>query len=326
MTDIELGGVEIIVDAGQVPESVVVPVLGPTGPTGPQGDTGPKGDKGDTGATGPQGVKGDTGNAGPTGLTGPKGDTGATGAAGATGPQGPQGVKGDTGDTGAAGATGPQGPQGLKGDTGATGAAGATGPQGPQGIQGATGATGPAANLNASLRGDTVPQPGFLPTSSSSRPPTTNRVFLVRYVPTKARTITLAAFMTNVAATANDAAEVGIYTAGTTMTRVATTGSQSGLLNTVGVKTAALAATVDPNVVYYVAFTCPTIGGTSGQVAGAQIQHQDGWLIYGATQPSALAGFTDGILVGGLLPASFAATAVSWGGITNYPSIALREI
>lgn len=143
---IELGGVEVIVEVGQLPATLVLPVTGAPGNTGPEGPQGPTGPQGPVGADST--VPGPVGPQGPQGAVGPQGPTGADSTV--PGPQGPAGADGPVGPAGAdgpVGATGPVGPQGAKGDTGATGAAGAdgaTGPAGPQGPAGADGATGPA--------------------------------------------------------------------------------------------------------------------------------------------------------------------------------------
>jgi hypothetical protein len=102
--------------------------------------------RGPRGAPGLQGVTGQTGAAGSTGAQGLQGVRGDAGAAGSRGATGSTGAVGATGSGGGAGAIGATGSQGVIGAIGADGVAGQRGLQGVQGEIGAPGAPGDAGS------------------------------------------------------------------------------------------------------------------------------------------------------------------------------------
>lgn len=179
----------------------------------------------------------------------------------------------------------------------------------------------------SALQGDTVPQPGYVPLSQATRSLTAARTYLVRYAPPVARSLTLVAFSVTTAAGSNDPVEIALYTPGTTLNRVATTGSTTGKLNSLGLQTVTLTYAVDPTVVYYAALTSATVGGTTCQIGGAGAASADSLGLYGATQPTALFGWADSLLSGGLLPSTISAAAVTWAAtIGTTPTIAFRVV
>lgn len=191
--------------------------------------------------------------------------------------------------------------------------------------------TGESISVAGLLRGDRIPQPWLSPLQPTTRLlNSAGRIYLIRYVPPRARTLTLAAVGVTTAATVNDPLEVGIYSsAAPTLTRLATSGTQTAKLNAIGISTVPLSFTVDPGTVYYVAFTNATIGGTGATVAAATTNDVYGSQMFGVTPPTIGFGILDGALSGGLLPATITSASVGWGnasGQSTIPSVALREI
>lgn len=97
--------------------------------------------------------------------------------------------------------------------------------------------------------------------------PVANRAYLIRVVCPRSMTISKLGFVVQVAATADDPCDVGIYAAnGTSL--LGSAGSTLGRLNATGVKTVNLLAPIPltQGQVYYAAFAHGAIGGTAAQL------------------------------------------------------------
>jgi hypothetical protein len=93
-----------------------------------------------------------------------------------------------------------------------------------------------------------------------------SRCYYCRTVCPVSQTITKIGFAVNTAATADDPCDVGIYAADAT--RLGSSGSTLGQLNSTGVKQVALSApiTLIKGTVYYAAFASGPVGGTAAAV------------------------------------------------------------
>lgn len=165
-------------------------------------------------------------------------------------------------------------------------------------------------------------QAGLLAPTSGAVGPTAvtlvaNQAFVVRFVPSRDMTITKIGFVVSTAASIDDPVDVGIFDA--TLARLVSLGATLGLLNSLGVKAPAIAATLlRAGTVYYAALSCGAIGGTAAQVLGAQFSIANFASIFGASPPQvecALKGASHP------LPASI----VTPGATGTAPFLALRE-
>ena len=98
---------------------------------------------------------------------------------------------------------------------------------------------------------------------------TASRAYWMRFVPSRAMTITSISFVVGVQATADDAWRRGdLHRLGPgTLTRVVSKGATTGLLNTTGTKNVAITSTpLTAGTVYYAAFSVGTFGGTGAQL------------------------------------------------------------
>lgn len=153
---------------------------------------------------------------------------------------------------------------------------------------------------------------GFLSGSQATGSLTSGRAYFVRFRPSRPLNITLVAFAVVSAASVDDPCDVGVYdSAGT---RLVSSGSVSGRLNSTGIKTVPLTITLLPQA-YYAGFAVGTIGGTAAQLAvtGAASTTQ----LFGGGVGVALTHFVAAFP----LPASFVAS----GPIAACPILALRE-
>lgn len=98
------------------------------------------------------------------------------------------------------------------------------------------------------------------------------RAYALRVVCPKSQTISKIGFVVATGATADDPCDVGIFNAGGTVL-LGSSGSTLGRLNSVGVKTVNLQTPVllTQGVVYYAAFVCGAIGGTSATLVLATV-------------------------------------------------------
>lgn len=142
---------------------------------------------------------------------------------------------------------------------------------------------------------------------------TANRAYYVRFVPSRDMVITKIGFVTTVAATNNDACDVGLFTAA--LAKITTAGATSGKLNaTAGPQAITITTTtLTAGTVYYAAFSVGTIGGTGATLVAvpnptACLFHE----AFGATAPNLLHGrmetahplpdpltYAGGVVVGG---------------------------
>jgi hypothetical protein len=121
--------------------------------------------------------------------------------------------------------------------------------------------------------------------------PPANRAYVARFVPSRAMSITLAALAVNVAATANDACDIGVYDANGN--RLVSTGSTTGLLNVAALNTVALAIALAARAVYYAAFAYGAIGGTAATIIGVTWGAFHIERAFGTAPPLVLAMFKD---------------------------------
>lgn len=153
----------------------------------------------------------------------------------------------------------------------------------------------------------------------NTRSLTANRCYYQRFVPSRNMTIVSAAIDVTVAAGANDDCAVAIYSSGGT--RLATSGAVASKLNSTGVKTVSLSAslTVIAGTVYYLAFSVGTFGGTGASVLGCGFSDVNGTSLFGSTMGLMEAGYEDSAHP----PPSTGAP--SPGFISAYVAAALRE-
>lgn len=180
-------------------------------------------------------------------------------------------------------------------------------------------------SVAAALRGDVIPQSSVGVWGSATRTLTTAaRTWILRYSPTRAFIHTLARWDITTAATTDQTCELALYDA-SLATRIATSGVQAGQLNATGIKGVSFSATVDPSLVYYLAWTAPVslLSGTGASV-NARTANGVGNTLFGATVPTALAGFIDGL--SSPLPTSITAASINWTALNTFPMIALREL
>ena len=116
--------------------------------------------------------------------------------------------------------------------------------------------------------------------------PSANTAYFLRVVPSRQMTITSIAYGVTVAATVDDACDVGIYDA--TLTRLVSAGAAAGRMNSTGIKNIAITATtLAAGSAYYAAYSYGAIGGVVGQVSGGN---------YGALEKVQLFGATAGLI------------------------------
>jgi len=94
------------------------------------------------------------------------------------------------------------------------------------------------------------------------------RAYFVRFACPKSQAVTKISFFVTTAASVDDPCDVGIYDSAATPNRLGSSGSTSGLLNSTGLKQAALTAPVAlvQGQIYYAALACGTVGGTAAQL------------------------------------------------------------
>jgi hypothetical protein len=136
-----------------------------------------------------------------------------------------------------------------------------------------------------------------------------NRGFVVRFVPSRAMAITLAAIAVNVAAGVDDPCDVGVYDA--SGHRLVSSGATSGLLNSTGLKTMTLAIGLSAMTVYYAAFAFGTVGGSAAQVGGASFGSLYQEQAFSGAVPNVLAMFKDAAYPLPATLAGFSALAAS---------------
>jgi hypothetical protein len=144
-----------------------------------------------------------------------------------------------------------------------------------------------------------------------------NRGYVVRFVAPRSMPISKIAFYVATAATADDPCDVGIYSGAAA--RLGSSGSQSGLLNSLGLKTVTLLALVNliAGQTYYAAFACGPVGGTVVALTVTVISPNLG-NAFGALAPNIEQSFNNAAFP---LPATFATT----GAITSCPALALIQ-
>lgn len=142
---------------------------------------------------------------------------------------------------------------------------------------------------------------------------------VARFVAVRNMTIKSIGFGVNSAATADDAVELGLYDA--SGNRIVTSGSQTGLVNTSGMKKVTIADTaIIAGTVYYAAFSYGAIGGTAAGLAAVSVPTSAAALLAPA-QTLALP-YVEVFIVGaGALPATLGTP--SQGSFA--PLMALRE-
>lgn len=184
------------------------------------------------------------------------------------------------------------------------------------------GISGPLIGANDSRLSDPIAgvlTPWMAGWTTSTVTPPANRAYFGRFVAPRDMTIALIAFVTTVAATNDDACDVGIYSS--SLARIVSAGATTGKMNaTAGVQTISITATpLTKGTVYYAAFSYGAVGGTAATLwsigpAGAN----NGSIIFGSTVPSLIQGKAD---TSHPLPNPL----VSGGNISGVPVLALRE-
>lgn len=181
-----------------------------------------------------------------------------------------------------------------------------------------------AISVSAGLRGEIVPQTHPAVWGPASRTlASAGRTWVMRWCPERPWDITLAAWDVTVAASVDDNTEVAIYNAALS-SRLATTGVLTGKLNGTGIKTGTLTISVDPTLVYYVAWKAPVALGGTGATVNGRTCNGISTTLFGTTVPTALAGFIDGL--SSPLPTSITAGSVNWTALNTFPLLALREV
>jgi hypothetical protein len=153
----------------------------------------------------------------------------------------------------------------------------------------------------------------------TTRAASANTAYVMRFVASKRRVITKIAFNVTVAASVDDACDVAIYDK--TGARLGSAGATTGKLNSTGVKTVNLSAsvTVQPGQVYYAAVSFGAIGGTGATLDGVLTGGlNSGVALMGNTVPNLEAGSS---AASHPLPASLTPTT----GAGSVPLVAVRE-
>lgn len=121
----------------------------------------------------------------------------------------------------------------------------------------------------------------------------TNGMRSVRFVPARSMRVTKIRFMTTVAASLDDAVDVGIYNAAGT--RLGSSGATTGKANAVaGTQDVTLTAPVDlvAGTVYYLGFAYGVVGGTAATIVTASFVNNAATQLFGAALGTAEATFT----------------------------------
>jgi hypothetical protein len=144
-----------------------------------------------------------------------------------------------------------------------------------------------------------------------------SRGYVVRFVAPRSMTVSKIAFMVATAATADDPCDVGIYSGAAT--RLGSSGSQSGLLNSLGLKTVTLPTPVNliAGQTYYAAFAYGAAGGTAATLTVTSVS-ANFCNAFGALPPYIEQSFNNAAFP---LPATFATA----GPITSCPAFALIQ-
>lgn len=128
---------------------------------------------------------------------------------------------------------------------------------------------------------------GWMGAVSGSLALTADRAYYVRFVPDRDMTVDEIAFVVTVAAGADDACDVGLYTSA--LAKIVTAGATTGKLNGTGRKTIALTATaLKAGTVYYAGFSCGTLGGSAASIAPIGLGGASGFTgctLIGSTAP-----------------------------------------
>lgn len=147
---------------------------------------------------------------------------------------------------------------------------------------------------------------------------TANRAYFSRFTPSRDMTIVSFGFAVSTASSTDDACDIGLYDA--TGTKIITAGATTGKLNSTGVKSIALAASLYAGLVYYAGFSCGTIGGTTPQLVMANWIAAQGGQLFGATLGVADAWSQN---TAHPLPTNMSSATV---GITSTPVVVLKEV
>jgi hypothetical protein len=137
------------------------------------------------------------------------------------------------------------------------------------------------------LPGIIAPPGNMAPTAAVAL--TASRAYWARFMPSEDITISSASFLVTVAAGADDACDIGIYDS-TLATRIASAGATTGKLNSVGIRSVSVSASLTAGTVYYAAFSVGTFGSTGATLRGTATT-ADAWAqLFSNTPPGVLWG------------------------------------
>lgn len=146
------------------------------------------------------------------------------------------------------------------------------------------------ADRDLAQAGLLAPQaPGY---TVSTQTQTANRGWFSRFVPSRVLPVLRIGYMVSTAATANDAADFGIYVAsGANLTKVVSLGATQGLLNAgTGPKNTpnfpGAPIVLSPDTVYYAAFSYGTIGAAAAVLLFANYGSGTASQQFGSTAPN----------------------------------------
>jgi hypothetical protein len=184
------------------------------------------------------------------------------------------------------------------------------------------------AGVDAGYRGVLIPRPEESPHGDNNLTTgnsiAANRALLQRFVPPRDMKILSAAFGVAVAATNDDAMDLGIYTVSNgALTRIASVGATTGKLNATGVKTVTFASPVylQRGRIYYVALSYGAIGGTAANLAGVTMTSN---FYVGYLAPRSSVEFYVGAWKDASHPLPPTLSALTFP-VNNVPKIGLRE-
>lgn len=147
-----------------------------------------------------------------------------------------------------------------------------------------------------------------------------NRAYLCRFYTIRPMVIQSIAFIVTVAASLDDACDVGIYSSDAA-TRLVSKGSTTGLLNSTGLKVATITSTpLAGGTVYYGVFSSGTPAGTAATLFGVNLGNAAISTVFGTTPPNAELGHKDS----GAFPLSGTLAPLS-GTTSGPPALFLRE-
>lgn len=159
--------------------------------------------------------------------------------------------------------------------------------------------------------------PSMLHASITANALTASRAHGLRVCPSRNMTIALIAFYVSTAAGADDACDVGIYSA--SYAKIVSSGATTGKLNGTGIQTISITpTTLVAGTVYYIAHSVGTFGGTAAQLLSTNIANAVWADIFGTTAGKRLMGLQN---TAHPLPDPFVPTQ----GVSIAPMLVARE-